>query len=237
MVVILQKAFREAAWARSTALRTCRHLFYLPISLDLPTCFRCNCQTQLMSFILWYRGDKITHFPLRLAVAEITQGHISKVKFKTSRAPLLELLSPIWDAFGGAQRLCQNSSTTLSPAAKEGACEHSKTSRPGFPRMSGAEQAREEVVVPPAEAWSCWQLWDNSTFSCCQWSWKPTVLNRARPLPPQPQVEVSLVQREGWTWKKKLFWALLWKANKFALWYFHLPRETDGGGWTCQNQL
>lgn len=77
-----------------------------------------------MSFILWYRGEKITH-PLRLAGAEITQDHISKAKFKSSRAPLLELLAPFWDVFGGTQHLCQNSSTLTSPAAKEGACERS----------------------------------------------------------------------------------------------------------------
>lgn len=123
-------------------------MFYLPISLDLPTCFECNCQTRLMSFILWYRGEKITH-PLRLSGAEITQGHISKVKFKSSRAPLLELLSSIWDAFGGAQHLCQNSITLTSPAAREGACEHSQTSGPGFPRMAGP------VLSKPGRRWWC----------------------------------------------------------------------------------
>lgn len=144
---MLQKAFREAARTHCTVLRTCRHLFYLPISFDLSTHFKCNCQTRLVSFILWYRGEKITHYPLRLAVAEITQGHISKAKFKSSRSPLLELLSPISDVFGGAQHLCQNSSTLTSAAI--GVCEHSQTSRPIFPRVSG------QVLSEPGRRWWC----------------------------------------------------------------------------------
>lgn len=80
-------------------------------------------------------------------MAEITQGHMSRPKFKSSRASLL--ISPIWDVFGGTQHLRQNSSTLTSPAAKEGAYEHSQTSRPGFPRMSGP------MLSEPGRRWRC----------------------------------------------------------------------------------
>lgn len=198
MVVILQKAFREAAWAHCTLLRTFRLLFYLPVSLDLPTCFKCNWQTWLMSFILWYRGEKIIIIPWgwqwprvtfpkwNLKVAEILSWSYFLLFGMFLRRPAL-----VPEQQHSDLSCCQRRSLWAQSDLKT---QFSKDV------WSSAEQGREKVVVPPAEPWGCCQLWDNnSTFSCCQWSWKPIVLNRARSLPPQPQVEVSLVQREGWT--------------------------------------
>lgn len=189
-----------------------------------------------MSFILWYRGEKITHYPLRMAVAEITQGHMSRPKFKSSRASLL--ISPIWDVFGGTQHLRQNSSTLTSPAAKEGAYEHSQTSGPGFPRMSGP------VLSEPGRRWRCHLQSPEAVGSSGIAAHSHAAGDRKSQLywTGPGRFHCCLRWRSVWYkeragGEKKLLRVLLWKANKSALWYFHLPRETDGGGWTSQNQL
>lgn len=163
-----------------------------------------NCQTRLMSFILFYRGEKIIIIPWGGQWQKLPRVTFPKWNLKAAeflswsyfllfgmflRRPALVPEQQHSD-FSSCQRRSLWAQSDLKTQLSKDV-------------WSSAEQGREEVVVPPAEPWGCWQLWDNnSTFSCCQWSWKPIVLNRARSLPPQPQVEVSLVQRAGWTWTK-----------------------------------
>lgn len=116
---------------------------------------------------------QITHHPLRLAATKITQGHISKAKVKPSRASLST--SPIRDAFWRHPALPEQQhfwSNLRLPA-------QSRPQALAFPpegACSGAEKAKEGVVVPAPKAapdsgvreeTTSSEAMCNGIFTCC----------------------------------------------------------------------